>query len=51
MFTSSAIVAPQDGKKMDHGKDDSLPVDLKLPIKHVLSRELQVRSFVSTSAL
>jgi len=37
-----AIVAPQDGKKMDHGKDDSLPVDLKLPIKHVLSRELQL---------
>ncbi|KAF3325931.1 transcription initiation factor TFIID subunit 6-like protein [Carex littledalei] len=36
-----AIVAPQDGKKMDHGKDD-LPVDLKLPIKHVLSRELQL---------
>ncbi|KAJ3698313.1 hypothetical protein LUZ61_002018 [Rhynchospora tenuis] len=37
-----AIVAPADGKKTDHGKDDSLPIDLKLPIKHVLSRELQM---------
>lgn len=35
------IAAPSDGKKADY-KEDGLSVDVKLPIKHVLSRELQV---------
>lgn len=37
-----ALVAPSDTKKFDHSKDDGLPVDIKLPVKHVLSRELQL---------
>ena len=36
------IAAPSDGKKAEY-KEDGLSVDVKLPIKHVLSRELQVR--------
>jgi len=35
------ISAPSDIKKHEQ-KDDNLPVDIKLPVKHVLSRELQV---------
>ncbi|KAK9284593.1 hypothetical protein L1049_023769 [Liquidambar formosana] len=35
------IAAPSDGKKSEQ-KDDGLPVDIKLPVKHVLSRELQL---------
>lgn len=35
------IAAPSDGKKSQQ-KDDGLPVDIKLPVKHVLSRELQL---------
>ncbi|KAF7144908.1 hypothetical protein RHSIM_Rhsim04G0046200 [Rhododendron simsii] len=35
------IVAPSDNKKPEQ-KDDGLPVDIKLPVKHVLSRELQL---------
>ncbi|KAH7533413.1 transcription initiation factor TFIID subunit 6 isoform X2 [Ziziphus jujuba] len=35
------IAAPSDGKKYE-SKDDELPVDIKLPVKHVLSRELQL---------
>lgn len=35
------IAAPPDNKKPEQ-KDDGLPVDIKLPVKHVLSRELQV---------
>ncbi|KAG6662903.1 transcription initiation factor TFIID subunit 6 [Carya illinoinensis] len=35
------IAAPSDGKKLEQ-KDDGLPVDIKLPVKHVLSRELQL---------
>lgn len=35
------IAPPSDGKKYDR-KEDGLPVDIKLPIKHVLSRELQL---------
>ncbi|KAK7295715.1 hypothetical protein RJT34_18626 [Clitoria ternatea] len=35
------ISAPSDGKKHAQ-KDDNLPVDIKLPVKHVLSRELQL---------
>ncbi|KAI4308426.1 hypothetical protein L6164_031503 [Bauhinia variegata] len=35
------ISAPSDGKKLEQ-KDDNLPVDIKLPVKHVLSRELQL---------
>lgn len=33
--------APSDGKKAEY-KEDGLSVDVKLPVKHVLSRELQV---------
>ncbi|XP_010254144.1 PREDICTED: transcription initiation factor TFIID subunit 6 isoform X2 [Nelumbo nucifera] len=36
-----ALVAPSDNKKPEH-KEDGLPVDIKLPVKHVLSRELQL---------
>ncbi|KAA8524778.1 hypothetical protein F0562_011201 [Nyssa sinensis] len=35
------ITAPSDSKKTEQ-KDDGLPVDIKLPVKHVLSRELQL---------
>ncbi|OEL28853.1 Transcription initiation factor TFIID subunit 6 [Dichanthelium oligosanthes] len=37
-----AIVRPTETKRSEHGKDDGLPVDVKLPVKHVLSRELQM---------
>ncbi|KAK3154346.1 hypothetical protein QOZ80_2BG0189340 [Eleusine coracana subsp. coracana] len=37
-----AIVAPTENKRAEHGKDDGLPVDIKLPVKHVLSKELQM---------
>ncbi|KAI3920418.1 hypothetical protein MKX01_000757 [Papaver californicum] len=36
-----ALVAPSDTKKSEH-KDDGLPADIKLPVKHILSRELQL---------
>ncbi|XP_026438420.1 transcription initiation factor TFIID subunit 6-like isoform X1 [Papaver somniferum] len=36
-----ALVAPADTKKSEH-KDDGLPADIKLPVKHILSRELQL---------
>ncbi|XP_074365535.1 transcription initiation factor TFIID subunit 6 [Apium graveolens] len=36
-----AITTPQEKKKAEH-KENELPVDIKLPIKHVLSRELQL---------
>ncbi|KAE8075588.1 hypothetical protein FH972_014286 [Carpinus fangiana] len=35
------IAAPSDVKKHEQ-KDDALPVEIKLPVKHVLSRELQL---------
>ncbi|KAL6975647.1 Transcription initiation factor TFIID subunit 6 [Sarracenia purpurea var. burkii] len=35
------IAAPSDNRKPEQ-KDDELPVDIKLPVKHVLSRELQL---------
>ncbi|KAE9604924.1 putative transcription factor Hap3/NF-YB family [Lupinus albus] len=35
------ISAPADAKKEEQ-KNDNLPVDIKLPVKHVLSRELQL---------
>ncbi|KAF5187957.1 transcription initiation factor TFIID subunit 6-like, partial [Thalictrum thalictroides] len=35
------LVAPSDNRKSEH-KEDGLPVEIKLPIKHVLSRELQL---------
>ncbi|KAK7394210.1 hypothetical protein VNO78_14732 [Psophocarpus tetragonolobus] len=35
------ISAPADAKKLEQ-KEDNLPVDIKLPVKHVLSRELQL---------
>lgn len=37
-----AIVPPTENKRSEHGKDDGLPVDVKLPVKHVLSKELQM---------
>nr|AIZ06018.1 transcription initiation factor TFIID [Zea nicaraguensis] len=37
-----AIVPPTENKRSEHGKDDGLPADVKLPVKHVLSRELQM---------
>uniref|UniRef100_A0A0D9V1G9 TATA box binding protein associated factor (TAF) histone-like fold domain-containing protein n=1 Tax=Leersia perrieri TaxID=77586 RepID=A0A0D9V1G9_9ORYZ len=37
-----AIVAPTENKRTEHGKDDGLTADIKLPVKHVLSRELQM---------
>ncbi|KAJ6846050.1 transcription initiation factor TFIID subunit 6 [Iris pallida] len=37
-----ALVVPSENKKADHGKEDGLPVEIKLPVKHVLSRELQL---------
>ncbi|URE18076.1 transcription initiation factor TFIID subunit [Musa troglodytarum] len=37
-----AIVAPSENKKSENSKEDGLLVDLKLPVKHVLSRELQL---------
>nr|CAB3473208.1 unnamed protein product [Digitaria exilis] len=37
-----AIVPPAENKRSEHGKDDGHPVDVKLPVKHVLSRELQM---------
>jgi transcription initiation factor TFIID subunit 6 len=37
-----AIVPPTENKSSEHQKDDGLPVDVNLPVKHVLSRELQM---------
>ncbi|XP_068636655.1 transcription initiation factor TFIID subunit 6-like isoform X2 [Aristolochia californica] len=37
-----ALVAPSENKKFEQGKEDGLPVEIKLPVKHVLSRELQL---------
>ncbi|RWR93612.1 TATA box binding protein associated factor TAF [Cinnamomum micranthum f. kanehirae] len=37
-----ALVAPPESKKTEHSKEDGIPVDIKLPVKHVLSRELQL---------
>lgn len=42
LFFPPAIVAPSENKRSEHSKEDGLPVDIKLPVKHVLSRELQV---------
>ncbi|KAJ9182595.1 hypothetical protein P3X46_006575 [Hevea brasiliensis] len=36
-----ALAASSDGKKSEY-KEDGLPVDVKLPVKHVLSKELQL---------
>ncbi|RVW29955.1 Transcription initiation factor TFIID subunit 6 [Vitis vinifera] len=36
-----ALAVPSDNKKSEY-KEDGLPVDTKLPVKHVLSRELQL---------
>lgn len=42
----AVISAPSDIKKHEQ-KDDNLPVDIKLPVKHVLSKELQVSKLLS----
>ncbi|KAL2944853.1 Transcription initiation factor TFIID subunit 6 [Bienertia sinuspersici] len=36
-----AVEASSDGKKLEY-KEDGMQIDIKLPIKHVLSRELQL---------
>ncbi|XP_049412609.1 transcription initiation factor TFIID subunit 6-like [Solanum stenotomum] len=36
-----ALVLPPDNQKAEY-KEDGVPVDLKVPVKHVLSRELQL---------
>ncbi|KAG8365119.1 hypothetical protein BUALT_Bualt18G0071200 [Buddleja alternifolia] len=36
-----ALSMPSDNRKSEY-KEDGLPVDIKLPVKHVLSRELQL---------
>lgn len=40
--TPEALGVPSENKKTEQGKDDGLLVDVKLPVKHVLSRELQL---------
>ncbi|ONK79068.1 uncharacterized protein A4U43_C01F2570 [Asparagus officinalis] len=37
-----ALVPPSETKRTEHVKEDGLPVDIRLPVKHVLSRELQL---------
>lgn len=44
-FSLSVVAAVSDGKKYEL-KEDGISVDVKLPIKHLLSRELQVTSVV-----
>lgn len=38
---NAPIEAPSETRKCDY-KEDGLPVDIKLPVKHVISRELQL---------
>lgn len=40
----AALAPPADNRKAEY-KEDGVPVDLKIPVKHVLSRELQVQLF------
>ncbi|KAG0464444.1 hypothetical protein HPP92_020513 [Vanilla planifolia] len=40
--TVDVLPVPSESKKLEHGKDDGLAVDIRLPVKHVLSRELQL---------
>lgn len=42
-FTFAALGVISDGKKSDY-KDDGLSIDVKLPVKDILSRELQVNT-------
>lgn len=37
----AVLVLPPDNRKTEY-KEDGVHVDLKVPVKHVLSRELQV---------
>lgn len=37
-----ALGPPPETKKAEHVKDENVPIDIKLPVKHVLSRELQM---------
>lgn len=46
LFSFLVISVPLEEKKYEE-KEDGLPVDIKLPVKHVLSRELQVYSLQS----
>lgn len=43
-FLSTVILPPSDVKSSE--QKDELPVDIKLPVKHILSRELQVNNFL-----
>lgn len=40
-----ALASPSDNKKAEY-KDDEISADVKYPVKHVLSRELQVPSYI-----
>lgn len=40
--TPEALGVPSENKKTEQAKDDGLLIDVKLPVKHVLSRELQM---------
>lgn len=40
-----ALASPSDNKKAEY-KDDDILADIKYPVKHVLSRELQVSSYI-----
>ena len=42
-FTFAALGVTSDGKKSDY-KDDGLSIDVKPPVKDILSRELQVNT-------
>lgn len=39
--STEALTASSDGKKLEY-KEEGIPIDIKLPVKHVLSRELQL---------
>lgn len=45
-----ALAAVSDGKRSEY-REDGLSVDIRLPIKHVLSRELQVHSMSNANML
>lgn len=40
-----ALAAQSDNRKAEY-KEDGVSVDIKLPVKHVLSRELQVLTMI-----
>lgn len=46
LYGSSAVIPTLPETKNTEQKSDELPVDIRLPVKHVLSRELQVYVYV-----